>query len=220
MEGLSASLGYAFREESLLKRALTHRSHGSPNNERLEFLGDGVLNCVIANALYDAFPKLPEGDLSRIRANLVNQRHLCAIANEIGLGRYLLLGEGEAKSGGNSRPSILADALEAVFGAVFLDGGFESADQAIRRLYEKSLKEIDSDSAKDPKTQLQEYLQARRIALPCYQVVQTSGEAHQQHFEVECLVPGLGIRTLGEGCSRRSAEQAAALEAYGIASKS
>jgi ribonuclease-3 len=220
MDVLSSSLGYQFVSERLLEQALTHRSHGSPNNERFEFLGDGVLNFVIAKALFDAFPKLQEGDLSRIRANLVNQTHLCELANEIDLGRYLRLGEGEMKSGGSSRPSILADALEAVFGAVFLDGGFDSAERVINKLFEKSLKEVNSDSGKDPKTQLQEYLQARKMALPLYSIVQTSGEAHRQCFEVECHVPGLGIRTRGEGGSRRSAEQTAAREAYMIASKS
>lgn len=220
MEGLSSSLGYQFAGERLLEQALTHRSHGLPNNERFEFLGDGVLNFVIAKALFDAFPKLQEGDLSRIRANLVNQKHLCALANEIDLGRYLRLGEGEMKSGGSRRPSILADALEAVFGAVFLDGGFDSAERVIKKLFEKSLNEVNSDSGKDPKTQLQEYLQARKMALPLYHIVQTSGEAHRQSFEVECHVPGLGIRTRGEGASRRSAEQTAAQAAYSIASKS
>ena len=220
MMGLSPKLGYVFREKSLLQRALTHRSFGSPNNERLEFLGDGVLNCIIAKVLFETFPKLPEGDLSRIRANLVNQKHLSMLANELDLGRYLLLGEGEMKSGGGTRPSILADAMEAVFGAIFLDGGFDAAELVIAKLYEKSIMEAGTASNKDPKTQLQEYLQARRIALPLYQVVQTSGEAHRQRFEVECLVPGLEIRTTGLGENRRSAEQAAAMEAYRIALKS
>lgn len=221
MEGLSSRIGYVFREKSLLKQALTHRSFGAPNNERLEFLGDGILNCVIAHKLFEFFPGLSEGDLSRIRASLVNQKHLCELATALDLGSSLLLGEGEMKSGGHRRPSMLADAMEAVFGAVFLDGGFDAASSVIGRLYEKSIGEIDSNAQiKDPKTQLQEYLQGMKIALPRYNVVQTIGEAHRQRFEVECLVPGLEIRTTGEGESRRSAEQAAAFEAYRIASKS
>ncbi len=220
MEALCPRMGYAFRNNALLRQALTHRSHGSPNNERLEFLGDSILNCVIADALFKAFPKLPEGDLSRIRANLVNQQSLCELAIRLDLGSFLLLGEGEMKSSGNRRPSILADALEAVFGAIFLDGGFDAASSVIGKLYEKSMGEIDSGMpVKDPKTQLQEYLQGRRIALPRYQVVETSGEAHRQRFKVECCIAELDIRTTGEGESRRGAEQSAALDAYRSATR-
>lgn len=220
MEALCSRMGYAFRDKTLLRQALTHRSHGSPNNERLEFLGDSILNCVIAATLFRAFPKLPEGDLSRIRANLVNQQSLCELATRLDLGSCLLLGEGEVKSCGNRRPSILADALEAVFGAIFLDGGFDAASAVIDKLYQKSMGEIDSGSpVKDPKTQLQEYLQGRSIALPRYHVVETSGEAHRQRFKVECCIAELGIRTMGEGESRRGAEQSAALDAYRSATR-
>ena len=219
MEALCSRMGYAFSDKALLRQALTHRSHGSPNNERLEFLGDSILNCVIAEALFKAFPKLPEGDLSRIRANLVNQQSLCELAIRLDLGSCLLLGEGEVKSSGNRRPSILADALEAVFGAIFLDGGFSAAEHVIKQLYEKSLVSGDSGSHKDPKTQLQEYLQGRRIALPRYHVVETSGEAHRQRFKVECCIAELDICTTGEGESRRGAEQSAALDAYRSATR-
>jgi ribonuclease-3 len=204
----------------LLRRALTHRSHGSVNNERLEFLGDSVVNCVVALALYQKFPQLSEGELSRLRASLVNQQSLCIIAQECGLGEHLLLGEGELKSGGFRRPSILADAVEAVIGAVFLDGGFDGARAVVRRLFATSLDTIDPrTTGKDPKTLLQEYLQGRRIALPQYAVVATDGEAHEQLFHVECLIPELDIRTLGDGSNRRSAEQKAARLAYALATR-
>ena len=217
MEELSSRLGYVFSDGKLLKQALTHRSYGSPNNERLEFIGDSVLNCVVAVRLFLAFPGLTEGELSRLRANLVNQQSLCELAFMLELGRFLLLGEGEVRSDGHRRPSILADAMEAVFGAIFLDGGFDSASSVIGTLYEKPISEIDPNAqAKDPKTRLQEYLQGKRIALPKYHVVETSGEAHRQRFLVECAIPELNVRSTGEGASRRSAEQSAALEAYRI----
>lgn len=208
-------LDYEFNTPALFKQALTHRSYGSPNNERLEFLGDSILNCVIANKLYQEFPKLSEGDLSRMRAHLVNQQMLFEIAESFNLGDYILLGEGELKSGGFRRPSILADALEAIFGAVFLDSGFDSAAQVIGKLYTPLLKNLDLKSmGKDPKTLLQECLQGRKIALPQYAVIAIRGEAHEQYFEVECVIPELKIRSHGEGPSRRSAEQLAAKQAF------
>lgn len=212
---LTTRLGYSFHAPGLLRQALTHRSFGTPHNERLEFLGDGVLNCVIAALLYQRFPNLPEGHLSRLRAGLVNQETLSRLANELALGDHLQLGEGELKSGGFRRPSILADALEAILGAVYLDGGFDAAASLVGRIYQPLLDGLDPKTlGKDPKTLLQEYLQSRRLPLPRYQVVSVQGEAHEQHFEVECAVPELSIRTTGEGASRRAAEQEAARTAY------
>jgi ribonuclease-3 len=212
---LQQVIGYDFRDAELLAQALTHRSYGAPHNERLEFLGDGVLNCVIAAELFERFEKFPEGDLSRLRAQLVRQEALHRLAQALGLGDYLLLGEGELKSGGFSRPSILADAFEALIGAVFLDGGFLEARDVIGRLYEPLFADLDASApAKDPKTLLQELLQARRIALPRYSVVAAHGAAHSQLFEVECLIPELSLRTVGSGASRRAAEQEAARRAF------
>lgn len=220
LDGFSLRIGYRFNDPELLRRALTHRSHSSANNERLEFLGDSVVNCAVALELYNKFPQLSEGELSRLRANLVNQQSLCTIAQECRLGDQLLLGEGELKSGGFRRPSILADAVEAVIGAAFLDGGFDGARAVMRTLFTPVLSAIDPlTTGKDPKTLLQEHLQGRRIALPQYAVVSTSGEAHEQLFQVECLIPELGIRSLGEGSSRRSAEQNAARLAYELATR-
>jgi ribonuclease III len=210
-ETLQQRLGYEFVSPGLLSQALTHRSHGKTHNERLEFLGDSVLNCAVAALLYERLGKLDEGDLSRVRANLVKQQTLYEIAQRIELSQCLLLGEGERKSGGFRRPSILADTLEAVFGAIFLDGGFDAAQLAIRRLYEPILRNIDPNTlGKDAKTLLQEWLQSRKIPLPVYSVVATHGAAHNQTFEVECSVPKLGVQALGGGGSRRGAEQAAA----------
>lgn len=212
---LARRLGHDFKQAELLRQALTHRSYGQPNNERLEFLGDSVLNCVVAKELYRLFPRLPEGTLSRLRANLVNQQALAEIAQSIDLGEHLLLGEGELKSGGFRRPSILADALEAAFGAIMLDGGFDAAERVIAGLFAPLLKAIDPKAqGKDPKTLLQEYLQGRKIALPQYAVMAISGEAHEQHFRVECQIPSLGLSAVGEGASRRAAEQEAARNAY------
>ena len=214
-EGLERRIGYSFALPDLLAQALTHRSYGTPHNERLEFLGDGVLNCVIAAELYERFGTLKEGELSRLRANLVRQDALHQLAQDVGLGERLRLGEGEVKSGGSARPSILADALEAMLGAVFLDGGFEAARQVIGRLYSPLLADLDpSDPGKDPKTLLQELLQARRIPLPRYSVVGTQGAAHSQQFEVECVIAELSVRTRGNGGSRRIAEQEAARRAF------
>jgi ribonuclease-3 len=212
LEQLGLSLGYAFRKEGLLRQALTHRSFSSQHNERLEFLGDSVLNCTIAKALYDAFPELPEGTLSRMRANLVKQDTLAEIATRLKLGEYMLLGEGELKSGGFRRPSMLADTLESIFGAVFLDAGFEAAQAVVLHLFEPVIAGIDPNvSGKDAKTQLQEWLQGKRHALPNYQLTGTLGEAHDQVFVVACNIPALGITTQGQGRSRRAAEQEAAL---------
>ena len=217
---LQRVIGYEFSRKELLTRALTHRSHGSPHNERLEFLGDSVLNCAIATELFDRFGRLDEGDLSRMRANLVRQEALHPIALSLGLGEFLRLGEGELKSGGHSRPSILADALEALFGAIYLDGGFNAAREVIGRLYAGGLAGLDSGvTAKDPKTLLQELLQSRRIALPKYSVVSTQGAAHKQQFAVECAVPELGVRTTGSGSTRRTAEQEAAMRAIELIPK-
>ena len=208
-------LGHSFRAPELLRQALTHRSFGTPHNERLEFLGDGVLNCVVASLLFERFPRLSEGHLSRLRASLVNQDTLSRLAAELALGDHLQLGEGELKSGGFRRPSILADALEAVFGAVYLDAGFDAASALIRRIYRPLLDALDPKAmGKDPKTLLQEYLQGRRLPLPAYAVVGVSGEAHEQHFRVECVLADLDIRTEGTGPSRRAAEQEAARAAY------
>lgn len=212
---LAERLGYNFNDPSLLRQALTHRSHGMPNNERLEFLGDGLLNFVVAMMLFERYPRLPEGDLSRLRASLVNQQSLAQMAGSLALGEQLRLGEGELRSGGHRRPSILADALEAVIGALFLDGGFVATERTLRRLYEPILSGIDpAATGKDPKTMLQELLQGRRLALPQYSVVEVSGEAHEQHFRVECAIGELELHTHGEGPSRRAAEQEAARAAF------
>ena len=208
---LQTRLGYTFRDIGLLQQALTHRSHSSLHNERLEFLGDSILNCVVASVLYERFKALDEGDLSRLRANLVKQQALFEIAQKLDLSQFLRLGEGELKSGGFRRPSILADTLEALLGAIFLDSGFDSARDVIRAFYIPLLETVDPATlGKDAKTLLQEFLQARRIPLPTYNVVATHGAAHSQEFEVECLVPKLNVQVFGRGGSRRAAEQAAA----------
>ncbi|MCM2308073.1 MAG: ribonuclease III [Sulfuritalea sp.] len=211
---LEAALGHGFGRPELLRQALTHRSFGSSHNERLEFLGDSLLNCVIAGALYQRFAALKEGELSRLRASLVRQETLAEIARGLGLGELLQLGEGELKSGGARRPSILADALEALFGAIYVDAGFDAVRRVIERLYEPAMARIDpNDSGKDPKTALQELLQGRHLPLPRYTLLATSGEAHAQQFEIECVVADLGIRSTGTGASRRIAEQQAAQRA-------
>jgi ribonuclease-3 len=218
LQGFCLRIGYTFNDLDLLRRALTHRSYSTTHNERLEFLGDSVVNCVVALELFSRFPRLAEGELSRLRANIVNQQSLAAVAQRLTFGADLRLGEGELKSGGARRPSMLADAVEAVVGAVFLDGGFDSARNVVRNLLGDVLDTIDpSTSGKDPKTLLQEHLQGRKLALPQYGVVAVRGEAHEQQFQVECVVAELGIRSLGEGASRRSAEQDAARQAYELA---
>ena len=211
VEPLRLKLDYTFREPDLLRQALTHRSYGAPHNERMEFVGDAVLNCVVGVALYERFPALPEGDLSRVRAGLVNGDTLARVARQLGLGSEIHLGEGEVKNGGAERPSILADALEALFGAVYLDGGFDAARRVIVTCYANVLRDVDPGAlGKDPKTSLQEWLQARRWPVPEYVVTATSGEPHEQRFTVECRIPRLSIVASGEGSSRRAAEQAAA----------
>ena len=208
---LERTLGHRFARPELLGQALTHRSHGSPHNERLEFLGDSVLNCIVATLLFERFAHLREGDLSRQRASLVKQDTLADLAQALQLGDLLRLGEGELKSGGFRRPSILADGLEAVIGAVYLDGGFANARRVVENLYQPLLIQVDPRaSAKDAKTELQERLQARKLPLPQYVLVGTRGEAHAQEFDVECSIPSLGIKSSGSGSSRRNAEQAAA----------
>ncbi len=211
LTALEERLGYRFNSTALLEQAVTHRSHGAVHNERLEFLGDAVLNCTIAQLLYQKYARLNEGDLSRLRANLVKQSSLAEIAERIALSDFLRLGEGEMKSGGFRRPSILADTMEAIFGAVLVDGGFEAGSGVIARLFEPVLKSVDPKTlGKDSKTLLQEYLQGKRLPLPVYSVVETRGAAHNQEFEVECAIPKLEISVRGNGRSRRAAEQNAA----------
>ncbi len=208
---LQTRLGHTFKDAVLLQQALTHRSHSGVHNERLEFLGDSILNCVVASLLFDRYSKIDEGDLSRLRANLVKQQSLYEIAQRLELSHFLRLGEGELKSGGFRRPSILADTLEALFGAIFLDAGFDAARDVIRSLYIPILDTVDPKTlGKDAKTLLQEYLQGKKIPLPQYNVVATHGAAHNQEFEIECLVPKLDIQVFGTGGSRRAGEQAAA----------
>jgi len=211
VDGLQKQLGYRFKQPALLSQALTHRSFASNNNERLEFLGDGALNYIIAHQLYMRFQKLPEGDLSRLRAALVKESTLFEIALKLELGESLKLGEGELKSAGWRRPSILADALEAIVGAVYLDGGHEATEALVLKLYAEKLETIDPKLIdKDAKSLLQELLQGKKIDLPDYQVVNIDGEAHAQTFKVSCSVSKLKIQTVGEGSSRRAAEQNAA----------
>jgi ribonuclease III len=210
-EWLRDALGYECRDPALLEAALTHRSAGGPHNERLEFLGDAVLNCVVAMLVFREFGAADEGDLSRFRSSLVSGEALAVVAAEIGLGDQLRLGSGELKSGGFRRKSILADTLEAVLGAIYLDGGFEAAEKAIERLFVPRLDRLPSAAElKDPKTRLQEALQAKGLPLPNYVVEAVSGEAHSQVFQVSCSVDVLGLKTSATGASRRRAEQAAA----------
>ncbi len=212
---LCAALGYEFRQPNLLQRALTHRSYAAEHYEKLEFLGDSVLGCVIASYLISAYPDLAEGELSRLRSNLVKEETLVILAQQLDLGRCLKLGEGELKSAGFRRPSILADALEAIFGAVFMDAGFAAAEQVVLKLFVPYLANIDLKTlGKDAKTLLQEFLQSKYIALPTYTVLATEGLAHEQVFQVECAIPSLKIITRGRGASRRHAEQQAAFAAY------
>jgi ribonuclease-3 len=215
--GLEERLGYAFRNKTLLTTALTHRSYGVPHYERLEFLGDGVLDFVVADLLYRRFPDLPEGDLSRLRSSLVCQERLYQLALRLDLGGVLRLGEGEMKSGGQGRPSILADVLEAIFGAIHLDAGFEAVAGVIERLFAESMATlVPGQAMKDPKTRLQEWLQGRRLALPQYLLLCTSGAAHEQIFRVCCQIESQGVRAEGEGGSRRLAEQMAAANVLSI----
>jgi ribonuclease III len=208
---VARQLGHSFSDPLLLRTALTHRSFGVPNNERLEFLGDGILDCAIAAALFQRFPDLPEGDLSRLRANLVNQDALHQLAVGLNISGALRLGEGELKSGGALRPSILADALEALFGAIYLDAGFLAAQTVIDKLYAPMLAKLKpGEFQKDAKTRLQEWLQGRKKPLPRYHLLEATGAAHEQRFEVACEIESPSLRTVGQGASRRIAEQVAA----------
>jgi len=214
LSALQTALGYTFGNRALAEQALTHRSHGSPHNERLEFLGDGVLNFVVAALLFERFANLPEGDLTRLRASLVKQASLADIAHRLDLPNHVRLGGGELKSGGFRRPSILADTCEALLGAVFLDGGFDAVAQVIHRLYQPVLEKIDPKThGKDDKTLLQEVLQGCKFDLPVYTVIATHGAAHSQTFEVQCDIAALGISVCAVGTSRRAAEQRAAAQA-------
>ncbi|HHJ14966.1 MAG TPA: ribonuclease III [Gammaproteobacteria bacterium] len=210
-EGLLRALACEFQQPGLLEEALTHRSAGSRNNERLEFLGDAILGAVISHALYQAFPTASEGQLSRLRASLVKRESLAGIARRLELGEYIRLGSGELRSGGFRRDSILADALEAVLGALYLDRGYSICEECILRLFGQRIAELSiDDELKDPKTRLQEYLQARKLGLPVYEVISVSGQAHQRNFVVECRVSDLQRQVRGQGSNRRGAEQAAA----------
>lgn len=211
LDTLVKHIDYPFNNPALLTQALTHRSFSGINNERLEFLGDGALNFIIAHQLYQRFSKLPEGDLSRLRAALVKESTLSEIAFSLNIGDALKLGEGELKSAGWRRPSILADALEAIVGAVYVDGGYAAAEALVLKLFEEKLAIIDPKIIdKDAKSQLQEYLQGKKIELPDYKVVSIEGEAHAQTFKMECVIEKMNITTVGEGTSRRIAEQQAA----------
>lgn len=216
-EVLSRHLHYQFQQPQLLTAALTHRSSQHENNERLEFLGDSIVNCVIAESLFMRYPRAQEGELSRWRATLINRETLATLARGFELGRYMHLGQGELKSGGTERQSILSCAMEAVIGAIYLDGGFETVKECILRWYEPLFENLaQATSLKDPKTALQEYLQGARKPLPIYRVVEVRGEAHQQVFVVSCEVEGIEENAQGTGTSRRRAEQSAAEAMLGI----
>lgn len=208
---LCRDLGYTFNDPGLIQQALTHRSAGGNNNERLEYLGDAILGFVIADALYDHFPSASEGQLSRLRSGLVKRDTLARIARDYQLGDYLNLGSGELRSGGHARSSILADGVEAIFAAIYLDGGYDLARQVILRIFAERLQGLNlEDHQKDPKTSLQELLQARKLELPSYEVTEVGGDPHDQTFNVTCRVAGLDQMTTGTGASRRKAEQDAA----------
>jgi len=210
-DGLLRRLGHEPRDRGLFKCALTHRSAGRNNNERLEFLGDSILGFVIARELYERFPQADEGQLSRLRSSMVKKETLAEVARELNLGPHLTLGQGELRSGGHTRDSILADAVEAIIAAVYFDTGFEAAEELILRLFGSRLDALTLEAQqKDPKTRLQEYLQARGLALPKYSVIDIQGEPHNQMFTVVCRAPEAGIEAIGRGSSRRKAEQAAA----------
>lgn len=211
LNAFSRRIGHTFGDDTLLELAMTHRSFGGQNNERLEFLGDSIVNFVIAEALYQRFPQAREGQLSRLRARLVRGQTLAELAREMSFGECLRLGSGEMKSGGHRRDSILADAVEAVLGAIYLDAGMDVARTRVLAWYAARLEAIDlQDTQKDPKTRLQEFLQSRQVPLPRYEVVSVEGEAHDQTFTVECHIELLDEHTLGIGASRRHAEQQAA----------
>ena len=216
LDALQQRLGHRFADASLLQRALTHRSFGADHNERLEFLGDAVLAMAVSALLYERFSASDEGDLTRVRAHLVREDSLHRAALVLGLPEVLRLSEGEARGGGAQRPSILADAVEALLGALYLDGGLPAATRLVRALFGELITSTEADSwSKDAKTELQEWLQARRLAVPTYRILATRGQAHAQTFDVECAVPTLGLAEQGEGRSRRSAEQEAARRMLG-----
>ena len=211
LDALQRRLGHRFANPTLLQRALTHRSFGADHNERLEFLGDAVLSLAVSELLYERFAGSDEGDLTRVRAHLVREDSLHRAALGLGLPELLRLSEGEARGGGALRPSILADALEAVIGAVFTEGGYSRARALVQSLFGEVIQSTEAESwSKDAKTELQEWLQGRKLAVPVYRIVATRGQAHAQTFEVECAVPALEVAELGVGRSRRSAEQEAA----------
>jgi ribonuclease III len=211
LDQLQQRIGHRFADPVLLERALTHRSFGIDHNERLEFLGDAVLSLAISSLLFERFAGSDEGDLTRVRAHLVREDSLHRVALALGLPEVLRLGEGESRGGGAQRPSILADAIEGVIGAAFLDGGFDAARALVQRLFGEVIATTEiANWAKDAKTELQEWLQARRLPVPAYRIVATRGQAHAQTFEVECAVAALGLTEAGEGKSRRIAEQEAA----------
>jgi ribonuclease-3 len=211
LQALQERLGYRYTRAELLRRALTHRSWGAEHNERLEFLGDAVLSLAISRLLYERHGDSDEGDLTRVRAHLVREDSLHRVALALGLPEVMRLSEGEARGGGAQRPSILADAVEALIGAVFLEGGYEAAHAVVQRLFGEVISATEAESwGKDAKTELQEWLQARRVPVPAYRITATRGQAHAQTFEVECAVPTLGLAERGEGRSRRIAEQEAA----------
>ena len=214
---LDKTLHYRFEDGGLFNQALTHRSAAGVNNERLEFLGDAVLDFVISDAVYRARPGAPEGDLSKLRSSLVKDTTLAELAVDLGLGEHLILGSGEKKSGGHRRESILADALEAIFGAVFLDRGFEAAKEIIECVFAGRLEQLpDAGDLRDPKTRLQEWLQARGMRLPSYELLKVTGKAHKQRFEVSCTVDEISSVTRGKSTTRRKAEQKAAAKMLGI----
>ena len=215
-ETLQTAIAYQFKRAKLLDQALTHRSFSrSINNERLELLGDSVLNLVISRFIYQRQPDANEGELSRIRASLVNEASLAQVARDINLGEYIHLGGGEMKSGGFRRASILSDTMEAIFGAIYLDSGFSQAQQTILFLYDEYIQTSpDTETLKDSKTRLQEYLQAQKIDLPEYNVVKTVGKSHDQTFTVTCSIDALKLQTDGKGSSRKKAEQSAAEKAF------
>lgn len=206
-------IGYEFQDQALFELALTHRSYGANNNERLEFLGDAALNFIIGHAIYQQLPDTNEGDLSRYRANLVKGKTLAEVGRELGIGEHLKLGGGEMKSGGHRRESILADAVEAIIGAIYLDDGMPACEKAVLAWFSERLDTLTQTNLKDPKTQLQELLQSKGKSLPVYEVINIAGEAHDQHFTVTCSVEGLPTPAVGEGTSRRSAEKKAAAAA-------
>ena len=211
LDALQARLGHRFADAGLLQRALTHRSFGADHNERLEFLGDAVLSMAVSSLLYERFAGSDEGDLTRVRAHLVREDSLHRAALGLGLPEVLRLSEGEARGGGAQRPSILADAVEALIGATFLDGGVAAAEHLVRRLFGELIDSSEAESwRKDAKTELQEWLQGRKLPVPSYRIVTTRGQAHAQTFDVECAVPALALAEMGEGRSRRAAEQEAA----------